>query len=85
MARLGELLETGKIRPVIERTSKLSEAPEALRIFDQGHARGKTVITWRNASLGNEAKASSKWTLTRDFGRANFGVPGRIHRLLEID
>ena len=45
MARLGELLETGKIRPVIERTSKLSEAPEALRIFDQGHARGKTVIT----------------------------------------
>ena len=42
---LGELLESGKIRPVIERTYNLSEAPEALRIFDQGHARGKTVIT----------------------------------------
>ena len=42
---LSELLETGKIRPVIERTYKLSEAPEALRLFDQGHARGKTVIT----------------------------------------
>jgi hypothetical protein len=33
------------VSPVIERTSKLSEAPEALRILDQGHARGKTVIS----------------------------------------
>ncbi len=45
VAVLGELLEAGKIRPVIERTYKLSEGPEALRIFDQGHARGKIVIT----------------------------------------
>jgi NADPH:quinone reductase-like Zn-dependent oxidoreductase len=45
VALLGELLETGKVRPVIERTCKLNEAPEALRIFDQGHARGKTVLT----------------------------------------
>ena len=45
VALLGELLETGKIKPVIERTCKLSEAPEALRIYNQGHARGKIVIT----------------------------------------
>lgn len=45
MAVLSQLLETGKIKPVIERTAKLSEGPEALRLFDQGHARGKTVIT----------------------------------------
>ena len=45
VAVLGELLETGKVRPVIERTCKLTEAPEALRIFDGGHARGKFVIT----------------------------------------
>ena len=42
---LGDLVQTGKVRPVIERTCKLSDAPEAFRIFDQGHARGKTVIT----------------------------------------
>ena len=42
---LGELIQAGKLRPVIERTYKLSEAPEALRIFDQGHARGKVIIT----------------------------------------
>ncbi|HEX4667474.1 MAG TPA: NAD(P)-dependent alcohol dehydrogenase [Chthoniobacterales bacterium] len=45
VALLGELLETGKIKPVIERICKLRDAPEALRLFDQGHARGKTVIT----------------------------------------
>jgi NADPH:quinone reductase-like Zn-dependent oxidoreductase len=42
---LGDLLETGKIKPVIERTYNLNNAPEALRLLDQGHARGKTVIT----------------------------------------
>lgn len=45
MAVLSALLETGKVRPVIERTYKLSDGPEALRVFGQGHARGKTVIT----------------------------------------
>jgi NADPH:quinone reductase-like Zn-dependent oxidoreductase len=42
---LGDLVETGKLRPVIERTCKLDDAPEALRILDQGHARGKVVVT----------------------------------------
>ena len=42
---LGDLVQTGKVRPVIERTCKLSDAPEAFRIFNQGHARGKIVIT----------------------------------------
>lgn len=41
---LGNLMQAGKIRPVIERTNKLSGVPEALRLFDQGHARGKVVI-----------------------------------------
>ena len=41
---LGDLIQAGKLRPVIERTCKLEDAPEALRIFDQGHARGKVVI-----------------------------------------
>ncbi len=42
---LGDLIQTGKITPVIDRTYKFNDAPEALRIFDQGHARGKPVIT----------------------------------------
>ncbi len=38
------LLEEGKIRPVIDRTYKLSEVPEAIRYVEEGHARGKVVI-----------------------------------------
>jgi NADPH:quinone reductase-like Zn-dependent oxidoreductase len=40
-----ELLETGKIKPVIERTCSLSEVPDAIRRLESDHARGKTVIT----------------------------------------
>jgi NADPH:quinone reductase-like Zn-dependent oxidoreductase len=40
-----ELLEAGKVRPVIDRTCQLSEAVEALAYLGEGHARGKVVIT----------------------------------------
>jgi NADPH:quinone reductase-like Zn-dependent oxidoreductase len=42
---LGDLIEEGKLMPVIDRRYKLSEAPEALRYLNEGHARGKVVIT----------------------------------------
>jgi len=41
---LGDLLQAGKLRPVVERTYKLNDAPEALRYLNEGHARGKIVI-----------------------------------------
>jgi NADPH:quinone reductase-like Zn-dependent oxidoreductase len=42
---LGELIESGKVTPVIDRTYPLSEVPEAIRYLEEGHARGKVVIT----------------------------------------
>jgi NADPH:quinone reductase-like Zn-dependent oxidoreductase len=42
---LSDLMQTGKVTPVIERTYKLSETAEAMRYFEEGHARGKVVIT----------------------------------------
>jgi NADPH:quinone reductase-like Zn-dependent oxidoreductase len=42
---LKELLEAGKVVPVIDRRYPLSEAAEALRYLGAGHARGKVVIT----------------------------------------
>lgn len=42
---LAELLETGKIAPAIDRTYPLSDVPAAIRYFQEGHARGKVVIT----------------------------------------
>ena len=40
-----ELIEAGKVKPVIDRRYMLKEAPEALRYLGEGHARGKVVIT----------------------------------------
>jgi NADPH:quinone reductase-like Zn-dependent oxidoreductase len=42
---LKELIESGKVSPVIDRTYPLSEVPEAIRYLEEGHARGKVVIT----------------------------------------
>jgi NADPH:quinone reductase-like Zn-dependent oxidoreductase len=42
---LKDLIEAGKITPVIDRTYPLSEAPEAIRYLEEGHAQGKIVIT----------------------------------------
>ncbi len=42
---LKELLETDKVVPVIDRCYPLSETAEALRYLENGHARGKVVIT----------------------------------------
>jgi len=42
---LRELIEGGKVTPVIDRTYPLNEAAEAMRYIETGHARGKVVIT----------------------------------------
>jgi len=42
---LGDLIQEGRLRPVIEQTYKLNDAPEAFHHLDGGHARGKVVIT----------------------------------------
>jgi NADPH:quinone reductase-like Zn-dependent oxidoreductase len=42
---LGELITTGKLTPVIDKTYPLSEAAAAIRHVEEGHARGKVVVT----------------------------------------
>ncbi|HYS30299.1 MAG TPA: NAD(P)-dependent alcohol dehydrogenase [Candidatus Limnocylindria bacterium] len=42
---LRELIEAGRITPVIDRTYALSEAPDAIRYLETGRARGKVVIS----------------------------------------
>src|SRR4030081_1248815 len=42
---LGDLMQSGKVTPVIDRTYPLSQIAEALRYLEQGHARGKVIIT----------------------------------------
>jgi NADPH:quinone reductase-like Zn-dependent oxidoreductase len=45
LAVLKELIEAGKVTPVIDKAYPLSEAPEAIRYLENGHAQGKVVIT----------------------------------------
>jgi len=40
-----EMIEAGKIVPVIDRQYPLNEVPEAIRYLEKGHARGKVIIT----------------------------------------
>ncbi len=42
---LKELVESGKVTPVVDRTYPLIEAPDAIRYLEEGHAAGKIVIT----------------------------------------
>jgi len=44
LGRLAELMQAGKLTPVIDRTYKLSDSAEALRYLEKGHARGKVVV-----------------------------------------
>ena len=39
------LIETGKVTPVIDKIYPLSDVPDAVHHLEQGHARGKIVIT----------------------------------------
>src|SRR5438045_3566004 len=42
---LRELMQSGKVAPVIDRTYKMSETQAALRYLEEGHAHGKVVIS----------------------------------------
>jgi NADPH:quinone reductase-like Zn-dependent oxidoreductase len=44
LAIMRDLMQTGKVTPVIDRRYSLSEVPAAIRYLEEGHARGKLVI-----------------------------------------
>ena len=47
---LKDLVETGKVTPVIDRRYPLSDAADALRYLEQRHAQGKVVLTVENST-----------------------------------
>lgn len=47
---LGEMVESGKVRPAIDRRYKLSEVAEAIEYAEKGHARGKVIISLEDNS-----------------------------------
>lgn len=55
LTALCELMETEKVTPVIDRRYRLSEVSEAIRYLEEGHARGKVVITMETAKANSVA------------------------------
>ncbi|MBV8307268.1 MAG: NAD(P)-dependent alcohol dehydrogenase [Gammaproteobacteria bacterium] len=45
LATLAALMQAGKLTPVIDRTYPLEQSADALRYLEQGHARGKVLVT----------------------------------------
>src|SRR2546422_10719789 len=56
LVTLKELIEAGKITPVIDRRYPLTEEAQAIRYFEEGHTRGKIVITMNHS---DDTQASS--------------------------
>ena len=84
MAVLKELMETGKLTPVIDRTYSLGEVPEAIRYPAEDKAEGKVVITVyrvRRAETDELAPSASAQSGTRcrstGSGRGDMGAMSR--------
>ena len=58
LAVLKELIEAGKVTPVIDRIYPLSETADAIRYLEAGHARGKVVITVRGGDHRSDQRFS---------------------------
>jgi len=54
MTFLADLMQSGKMTPVIDRTYKLNQTADALRYLEQGHARGKVVINLDDADYSRK-------------------------------
>ncbi|HEY6006632.1 MAG TPA: NAD(P)-dependent alcohol dehydrogenase [Anaeromyxobacter sp.] len=55
---LRDLMQAGKVKPVVDRRYRLSDVSEALRYLEQGHARGKVVVTLEPGSDATPVRAS---------------------------
>ncbi|SRR6266567_5136475 len=56
MIFLKEIIEAGKLRPVVDRRCSLTETADAMRYLKEGHARGKVVISVTDGSQTEQEK-----------------------------
>ena len=70
LAYVAELLESGDVVPVIDRRYSLNQVPEAIRYMEEGHARGKVVITIYPAAPRRRAWGKASSTSSRPPARA---------------
>ena len=68
LTTLGDLMQAGKMKAIIDRRYKLSEVPEAIRYLEEGHARGKVVITLENGDETSPARGNAAASSTDTIG-----------------
>lgn len=75
LAVLTDLMQSGKVTPVIDRVYPFKQLPEAMRYLEEGHAKGKVVVT-----LGDKVEAIP----ASDSGRDSTDTPSPIVVALEL-
>jgi NADPH:quinone reductase-like Zn-dependent oxidoreductase len=70
LTMLRDLMQAGKVRPVIDRRYSLSEVPQAIRYLEGGHARGKVVITLEQSNQASPVTANLAATSADTIGPA---------------
>jgi NADPH:quinone reductase-like Zn-dependent oxidoreductase len=53
---LADLMQSGKVKPVIDRTYNLAQVVEAMRYVEKGHAHGKVIVTVGSAAVASASK-----------------------------
>ena len=56
---MGDLMLAGKVKPVIDRTYTFNQLPDAMRYLEEGHTRGKVVVTVNDGSAALPVSATS--------------------------
>lgn len=80
LEKLGDLIATGEVTPVIDRQYSLREAPEALRYVGTAHARGKVIIGVARSLCGGAQPLAEEWS-TRQPATSHIKM---INRMPEI-
>jgi NADPH:quinone reductase-like Zn-dependent oxidoreductase len=68
---LSDLIAEGKVTPFVEKTYTMAETPEALRYFDEGHARGKLVIKIDDSLASRSELIAHEYALATGFWTAD--------------
>jgi NADPH:quinone reductase-like Zn-dependent oxidoreductase len=67
---LGEMIESGKVTPVIDRRYPFRQVPDAIRYLERGHARGKVIITFDQDESASPVVANDAAKPTSGIGPA---------------
>ena len=76
---LSDLMTEGKVTPFVEKTYPLNQTADALRYFEEGHARGKLVITIPATVISARALTAPDYVLATGLGMRSVGLTREVN------